>query len=179
MTEFTINHKPYSGNKGWIGVDLDRTLAEYHGKQDGIPYDILHVGKPIWAMVERIKGWLAEGYEVRIFTARIGGLDEGDLDREIITEAIQNWLVHEAGLPRLRVTATKDMDCCQIWDDIAVRVIPNTGVAYGVAAYEQIEALGTFIMDEVPGEPSQNQGAVDTAIRWMRDRMHEDSVKFN
>lgn len=30
---------------------------------------------------------------------------------------------------------------------------------------EQIERLARFIMDEVPGEPSQSQGAVDTAIR--------------
>ncbi len=32
----------------------------------------------------------------------------------------------------------------------------------------QIDRLANFIMREVPGEPSQSEGAVDTAIRWMR-----------
>lgn len=32
----------------------------------------------------------------------------------------------------------------------------------------QIDKLASFIMDEVPGEPSQNEGAVDTAIRLLR-----------
>lgn len=35
----------------------------------------------------------------------------------------------------------------------------------------QIDKLATFIIDEVPGEPSQSQGAVDTAIRWMRTKL--------
>lgn len=35
-------------------------------------------------------------------------------------------------------------------------------------AEQQIDRLATFIMDEVPGEPSQSQGAVDTAIRLIR-----------
>ncbi|NAE18275.1 hypothetical protein GUJ16_13440 [Enterococcus hirae] len=38
-------------------------------------------------------------------------------------------------------------------------------------ASEQIKRLADFIMGEVPGEPSQSQGAVDTAIRWMRERL--------
>ena len=122
-----IFHFPYSGEKGWIGVDLDRTLAEYHGKVDGV-YDPLRIGKPIPKMVERIKAWLAEGYEVRIFTARVGGLEPMDPARLMVTAAIWEWLEFEAGIPlRLAVTATKDMDCCQIWDDIAVTVERNTG----------------------------------------------------
>jgi hypothetical protein len=32
----------------------------------------------------------------------------------------------------------------------------------------QTARLGTFILDEFPGEPSQNQGAIDTAIRLLR-----------
>lgn len=35
-------------------------------------------------------------------------------------------------------------------------------------ATKQIEKLAQFIMDEVPGEPSQSEGAVDTAIRLLR-----------
>lgn len=33
---------------------------------------------------------------------------------------------------------------------------------------KQIDNLAKFIMDEIPGEPSQNQGAVDTAIRLLK-----------
>jgi len=32
----------------------------------------------------------------------------------------------------------------------------------------QIERLANFIMAEVPGEPSQSEGAIDTAIRIIR-----------
>lgn len=35
----------------------------------------------------------------------------------------------------------------------------------------QIERLANFIMAEVPGEPSRSEGAVDTAIRWMREQV--------
>lgn len=37
---------------------------------------------------------------------------------------------------------------------------------------EQIDQLAKFIMAEVPGEPSQSEGAVDTAIRIMRAHLH-------
>ncbi len=33
---------------------------------------------------------------------------------------------------------------------------------------KQIQTLADFIMREIPGEPSQDQGAVDTAIRLLR-----------
>lgn len=33
----------------------------------------------------------------------------------------------------------------------------------------QVDRLARFIMGEIPGEPSQSQGAVDTAIRLLRD----------
>jgi hypothetical protein len=39
-------------------------------------------------------------------------------------------------------------------------------------AIQQIDRLATFIMDEVPGEPSQSQGAVDTAIRIIRTALN-------
>lgn len=32
----------------------------------------------------------------------------------------------------------------------------------------QIDKLATFILKEIPGEPSRSEGAVDTAIRWMK-----------
>lgn len=52
---------------GWIGVDLDGTLAMYDGFKGPE-----HIGDPVPKMLERVKKWLAEGREVRIFTARVG-----------------------------------------------------------------------------------------------------------
>lgn len=43
----------------------------------------------------------------------------------------------------------------------------------------QIERLGDFIMREVPGEPSQSEGAVDTAIRWMRSALSQGWQTMN
>ena len=51
---------------GWIGVDLDGTLAEYTGWKG-----IDHVGKPVPAMVKRVKDWIAKGQDVKVFTARV------------------------------------------------------------------------------------------------------------
>ncbi|MHB9009227.1 MAG: hypothetical protein ACYDC1_20140, partial [Limisphaerales bacterium] len=55
-------------NGGWIGVDLDGTLAHYDGWQ-GAQY----IGDPIAPMVERVQRWLAAGKTVKIFTARMAG----------------------------------------------------------------------------------------------------------
>ena len=63
-------------SEGWIGVDLDGTLAEYLGWQG-----MGHIGEPIAPMVERVKAWLAEGKDVRIFTARVcSSQSQEDLD---------------------------------------------------------------------------------------------------
>ena len=41
----------------------------------------------------------------------------------------------------------------------------------------QIERLATFIMDEIPGEPSRSEGAVDTAIRLLKRAYVPSSLK--
>lgn len=41
---------------------------------------------------------------------------------------------------------------------------------------EQINYLAEFIMREVPGEPSQNEGAVECAIRVMREGLRQPVV---
>lgn len=100
-------------NSGWIGVDLDGTLAEYGGwKGTG------SIGRPIPRMLERVRAWLALGRDVRIFTARAG-------DAECIP-VIEAWCVEHLGRA-LPVTATKDYRLVELWDDRAVQVVPNTG----------------------------------------------------
>ena len=101
---------------GWIGVDLDGTLAEYGGWKGAD-----HIGSPIPLMVERVKAWLANGIEVRIFTARVWGDD-----RDGVAAIIQDWCEQHIG-QRLAVTCTKDYGMVELWDDRAVQVIPNTG----------------------------------------------------
>lgn len=44
---------------------------------------------------------------------------------------------------------------------------------------KQIEQLGKFILSDVPGEPSQSQGAVETAIRLIRKNVHGVAKNIN
>lgn len=109
--------------KGWIGVDLDGTLA-YHDKWVGAK----HIGDPIAPMVERVKIWLAEDkYDVKIMTARVcpNRFDFGDTVEEM-EQIIGDWCEKHIGV-RLPCTATKDYLMVQLWDDRCVQVVPNTG----------------------------------------------------
>lgn len=99
---------------GWIGVDLDGTLAHYEGWNHG------EIGEPIPAMMERVQNWLRQGKEVRIFTARASDPTQ--------TRLVEEWL-HEHGLHGLQVTNVKDFAMIELWDDRAIQVIPNTGQA--------------------------------------------------
>jgi hypothetical protein len=99
---------------GWIGVDLDGTLAHYdgwHGPE--------HIGDPIPTMLDRVRGWLVEGKRVKIFTARASV--------PTYVPPITAWLeAHD--LSGLEVTCIKDFEMIELWDDRCVQVIPNTGV---------------------------------------------------
>ena len=46
----------------------------------------------------------------------------------------------------------------------------NQEMAERIKIARQITTLAQFIMDEVPGEPSENQGAVETIIRVVREQ---------
>lgn len=113
--------------KKWIGVDLDGTLATY---DKWVAWNVF--GEVIPPMRDRIHKWLAEGTEVRIFTARVAfEVDECYLtkvkfSREQMIEAIQDWLVAN-DMPRLQVTHIKDNRMVELWDDRAIQVIKNTG----------------------------------------------------
>lgn len=110
-------------SQGWIGVDLDGTLAVYDGWKGPT-----HIGEPIPAMVERVIRWLAEGRDVRIFTARISHdmTPQRQLEAFKAYHAIITWCQLHIG-EILPVTNTKDYSMIECWDDRAVQVIPNTG----------------------------------------------------
>lgn len=106
-------------NKGWIAVDLDGTLAHYdHWRGSD------HVGAPVELMVARVRNWLDEGRDVRVFTARIA---DGEPETKRV---IQDWCEQHIG-QRLEVTNVKDFQMIELWDDRAVQVIPNTGEPVG------------------------------------------------
>lgn len=126
-----------NGSNGWIGVDLDGTLAQYHGwKGEGI------IGEPVPLMLARVKALLQDGREVRIMTARVwpNSYDaEGNADvwddftntaneskacREV--ESIQKWCVEHIGVP-LPVTCMKDYCMIVLYDDRAIQIEANTG----------------------------------------------------
>lgn len=110
------NSKP----AGWVGVDLDGTLAKYEGWRG-----VEHVGEPVPAMLLRVRRWLVRGIDVRIFTARVG--PQRDVNETIrAREAIERWCVEHFG-QALPITATKDFAMRELWDDRCVQVEPNTG----------------------------------------------------
>jgi hypothetical protein len=111
--------------KGWIAVDLDRTLAFYDKFQG--PGEI---GPPIELMVERVRFWLESGEDVRIFTARVY-LSKDPSMRELedymaAHVGIENFCMEQFGR-RLPITCSKDLACTAIYDDLAYHVEPNTG----------------------------------------------------
>jgi hypothetical protein len=107
---------------GWIGVDLDGTLAE----QDPANPHAFEIGEPIPAMVARVRRWLDEGRDVRIFTARVShdGPYSGDFMQQ---RAIDRWTINVFGRA-LPVTCRKDDFCIALYDDLAVQVQRNTGL---------------------------------------------------
>ena len=117
---------------GWIGVDFDGTLAEYHGYAPGRRY-----GEPIEPMMERVRKWLGDGVTVKIVTARAADPDEA--------RAVQDWCERH-GLPRLEVTDRKDFAMIELWDDRAIQIEMNTGRT----------VLETLLLAAPPPEGSPN-----------------------
>lgn len=114
-------------NRGWIGVGLDCTLAEYTSWKGAD-----HIGPPVHLMCARVRGWVLRGYDVRIFTARVShdGSEKRIQEAEIAREAIKQWCLKHVGVI-LPVTNVKDYAMIELWDDRCVQVEPNTGVPLG------------------------------------------------
>ena len=90
--------------EGWIGVDLDGTLAHwdhFRGEE--------HIGKPVDAMVKRVRQWLREGRDVRLLTARKAN------------PSIRRWMVEHLG-QQLPITNVKDRYMIALYDDRAIQV---------------------------------------------------------
>lgn len=108
-------------DNGWIGFDLDGTLAEYdewRGPE--------HIGRPIPRMIAEVKRHLGLGREVRILTARVSGGD----GRVGVRAAIEAWCLEHIG-QRLEITNEKDYGMWALYDDRAIAVERNTGRILG------------------------------------------------
>ena len=112
-------------NNGYIGVDLDGTLAEY---TEWKGFD--QIGDPVPRMVFLVKGWLREGREVRIVTAR----DKSSYP------AIHSWCKRVFGR-ELPITNQKTFGLIALYDDRAEAVVPNTGVTHRDLLKESLECL--------------------------------------
>lgn len=106
--------------KEWIGVDLDGTLAEYHGWQG---FD--HIGAPIIPMVKRVRAWLEEGKTIKIFTARVSP-QQSKQDTDISIIHINSWCLDCFGRT-FEITCVKDLYMVELWDDRCRQVVANTG----------------------------------------------------
>lgn len=105
--------KNESQDLGWIGFDLDGTLAEYNPIRP-----INEIGPPIPRMVSRLRRYLGGKYKIKIFTARAEFPGQVTL--------VKKWL-KKYHLPDLEVTNIKDMNMIKLYDDRAVAVEFNTG----------------------------------------------------
>lgn len=128
---------------GWIGVDLDGTLARYTSG-----FGLATIGQPIPEMVDKVKQQLALGNDVRIFTARVASYfqcvaewhDPNSKEFEVWLRRVEfarqeylhqlaiinDWCLMVFGMT-LPVTCIKDYNMIVCWDDRAIQVIPNTG----------------------------------------------------
>lgn len=112
---------------GWIGVDLDGTLALTVNSTR-------EIGAPIAPMMARVHDWLDQGLEVRIVTARVGAsgvvMNDGTLDDECNAmrqrSLVEAWCVQHVG-QSLKVTASKDVGMIELWDDRVVQVEKDKG----------------------------------------------------
>ena len=107
-----------SCGRSWIGVGLDGTLAVYDRSKGAT-----HIGDPVPEMVARVKRWISEGLDVRIFTARVAPAGTPCV---AMCSAINTWLLQHLGRA-LPITCVRDDGMVELWDHRAVQVVTNTG----------------------------------------------------
>lgn len=119
MTGVRVTHN------GWIGVDLDGTLSTH---EQGLNVN-KEIGEPVTLMVQRVKAWLREGWEVRVVTARVSSRLPQEF-RDAQRKLISAWTRLNIG-EDLVATSEKDFNMLELWDDRARQVEHNTGRIIG------------------------------------------------
>ena len=124
--------------EGWIGFDLDGTLAKYDGWQG-----IDHIGEPIGPMVDLMKKLHGQGRYVKIVTARVAPQEledgsfgepyitvpqgDGGATRQYASQYIQDWCHFNLGFVP-EIVYQKDCRMLELYDDRVKQVVPNKGV---------------------------------------------------
>lgn len=150
---------PTDNPRGWIGVDLDGTAAKYGGYRGPTV-----IGDPVPEMAARVRAWLAQGRDVRIFTARAG-------DPRAVA-AIRAWTRKHFGL-ELPVTNKKDPSMAESWDDRNVAVETNTGRVLGMGG--AVSSTGGRTMPyDTPNMNQQSMMAQQLRARPPMEPMEND-----
>ena len=126
--------------RGWIGFDLDGTLAHYDGWKHP-----LHIGDPVVEMVREVHRILREDtHDIRIFTARVSPecleWNQG-VSKAQIVECIQDWCEEHLFGQRFEVTHEKDGLMKTCYDDRSTQVQCNTGHTLERAVAEAAELI--------------------------------------
>lgn len=96
--------------------DLDGTIAIHESG------NIDTIGDPIPNMIDLLKNYIMQGYDVRIFTARVS-IPEQESEQRSLIEA---WCLKNIGVVLL-VQNFKDINTIAIYDDRAYHVHKNIG----------------------------------------------------
>lgn len=131
-----------------IAVDLDGTLAEYHGWEG-----MENIGEPIESMMKRVVAWLEAGKKVVIFTARANDPEAAFY--------IHEWLLKH-GLPALEVTHIKRKQFTEFWDDRAISVQKNTGSC--LDANDGSKMIGDIINGNITIHSQEKESALDIQV---------------
>lgn len=106
--------------QGWVGIDLDGTLALYTA-WEGID----KIGEPVEPMLNLVKDLIARGVHIKILTARVSSRVPEE-QRALAKTAINQWT--EKYFNRtFPITAEKDFAMIECYDDRAITVEYNTG----------------------------------------------------
>lgn len=84
------------------------------------------IGRPVPAMLARVKDWLEAGKPVRIFTARVSLANNSTQEVHRQREMIEKWCLVNIGVA-LPATCEKDYMMIELWDDRCHPVEINTG----------------------------------------------------
>lgn len=111
-------------DSGWIGVDLDGTLASYDVSRKDT-WDGSSIEDPVPSIVNLVKGMLSAGCDVRILTARVSpnsvGANGNHDTVEKQMDVIDKWCEFHIGR-RLPITCSKDYNMVLLIDDRAVSI---------------------------------------------------------
>lgn len=120
----SYRYKAKERPRDWEGFDLDGTLAHWDRS-----LGILGIGEPLKVMASKARRAIAEGVDVRIFTARVApeSLEYYGLTLAETEAAIEAWCIKHLGR-KIPITCRKDIGMRTVHDDASTEVIFNRGV---------------------------------------------------